>query len=105
MSVRRSEQGWGQNFQPGLQSLAEVLRGREGRFFLRVYDPEVRMLDSVAFRYVRDLSRINVNGTEYAQGTMLMPGETGYPRTEISLVGADGSTLTPILPPQAQAQR
>ena len=96
------EQGWGQNFQPGLQSLAEVLGGREGRFFLRVYDPEVHLLDSVAFRYVRDLSRIKVNGTEYAQGTMLMPGETGYPRTEISLVGADGSTLTPILPPQAQ---
>ena len=96
------EQGWGQNFQPGLQSLAEVLGGREGRFFLRVYDPEVHLLDSVAFRYVRDLSRIKVNGTEYAQGTMLMPGETGYPRIEISLVGADGSTLTPILPPQAQ---
>ena len=96
------EQGWGQNFQPGLQSLPEVLDSREGRFFLRVYDPEVRLLDSVAFRYVRDLSRIKVNGTEYAQGTMLMPGKTGYPRTEISLVGADGSTLTPVLPPQAQ---
>ena len=96
------EQGWGQNFRPGLQSLPEVLGGREGRFFLRVYDPEVRMLDSMAFRYVRVLSRIKVNGTEYAQGTMLMPGETGYPRTEISLVGADGSMLTPVLPPQAQ---
>ena len=96
------ERGWGQNFQLGLQSLPEVLGGREGRFFLRVYDPEVRMLDSVAFRYVRDLSRIKVNGTEYAQGTMLMPGATGYPRTEISLVGADGSTLTPELPPEAQ---
>ncbi|MCY4395688.1 MAG: hypothetical protein OXC10_11170 [Rhodospirillaceae bacterium] len=96
------EQGWGQNFQPGLQSLPEVLGGREGRFFLRVYDPEMRMLDSVAFRYVRDLSRINVNGTEYTQGTVLMPGETGYPRTEVSLVGADGSTRTPVLPPRAQ---
>ena len=97
-----TEQGWGKNFRPGLQSLPEVLGGREGRFFLRVYDPEVRMLDSVAFRYVHDLSRIKVNGTEYAQGTMLMPGATGYPRTEISLVGADGSTLTPELPPEAQ---
>ena len=96
------EQGWGQNFQPDLQSLPEVLGAREGRFFLRVYDPEVRMLDSVAFRYVRDLRRINVNGTEYAQGTVLLPGETGYPLTEICLVGADGSTRTPVLPPQAK---
>ena len=99
-----TEQDWAQNFQPDLQSLSEVLSGREGRFFLRVYDSEVRMLDSVAFRYVRDLRRINVNGTEYAQGTVLMPGKTGYPRTEICLVGADGSTLTPVLPPQAQQE-
>ncbi len=96
------EHGWGQNFRPSLQSLPEVLDSREGRFFLRVYDPQGRMLDSVAFRYIHDLSLINVNGTEYAQGTMLMPEETGYPRTEVSLVGADGSTLTPVLPPQAQ---
>ncbi len=96
------EQGWGQNFQPDLQSLSEVLDAREGRFFLRVYDPEVRMLDSVAFRYARDLRRINVNGTEYAQGTVLLPRGTGYPRTEICLVGADGSTRMPVLPPQAK---
>ena len=96
------ERGWGQNFQPGKQSLADELCGREGRFFLRVYDPEVRMIDSVAFRYVRELRMITVNGTEYSQGTMLMPGETGYPRTEICLVGADGSTIAPVLPPQAR---
>ncbi len=99
-----TEQGWAQNFQPDLQSLSEVLGGREGRFFLRVYDSDGRMLDSVAFRYVRDLRRINVNGIEYAQGTVLVPGETGYPCTEICLVGADGSTLTPVLPPQAQQE-
>jgi len=96
-----TEHGWGQNFQPNLQSLPEVLDGREGRFFLRVYGTEGHMLDSVAFRYVRDLSRINVNGIEYTQDTVLMPGETGYPRTEISLVAADGSTRTPVLPPEA----
>ena len=97
-----AEQGWGRNFQPDRQSLPNVLVGREGRFFLRVYDPDVRLLDSLAFRYSRDLRRIEVNGAEYAEGTVLMPGETGYPRTEIVLVGADGSTRAPVLPPQAQ---
>ncbi|MDE2915501.1 MAG: hypothetical protein OXL68_21610 [Paracoccaceae bacterium] len=79
-----------------------MLGDKEGRFFLRVYDAEMRMLDSIAFRYVRDLRQINVNGTKYVQGTVLMPGETGYPRTEVSLVGTDGSTLSSVLPPQAQ---
>ncbi len=99
-----SEQGWGQNFQPGQQSLPEVLGDREGCFFLRVYDSEVRMLDSVAFRYIRDLSRIKVNGAEYTQDTVLMPEDTGYPCTEISLVGADGSARAPALPPQARQE-
>ena len=62
----------------------------------------MRLLDSLAFRYSRNLRRIEVNGAEYAEGTVLIPGGTGYPRTEISLVGADGSTRGPVLPPQAQ---
>ena len=95
------DQGWGENFRPCEQTLPEVLDGREGRFFLRVYDRETDMLDSVAFRYVSDLSRIDINGTEYAQDTVLQPEETGYPRTEICLVGADGAARTPVLPPQA----
>lgn len=61
-----TERGWGLNFQPDSQSLPEVLDGREGRFFLRIYDAEARMLDSVAFRYARDLTRIEIDGANYA---------------------------------------
>ena len=93
--------GWGQNFRPDRQSLPEILDGREGRFYLRVYDPEVCLLDSVAFRYMRELTRIEVDGAEYAQGTVLVPTKTGYPRTEVRFIGADGSTCTPVLSPQA----
>ena len=96
-----TEQGWGQNFLPDEQSLPDVLAGREGRFFLRVYNSEVSLLDSVAFRYVRDLRRIEVDGAEYAQHTVLVPRKTGHPPTEVCFVGTDGSTLTPVLPPQA----
>lgn len=96
------EHGWGQNFRPDEQSLPDVLASREGRFFLRVYDPDVSLLDSEAFRYVRDLRRIEVNGAEYGQDTMLVPTSTGHPRIEVRFVGIDGSTLTPSLPSQAQ---
>ena len=91
------EHGWGQNFLPHEQSLQEVLDGRDGRFFLRVFDSEVRLLDSGAFRYLRDLRRIDVNGTEYAEDTVLVPTKTGYPRMEVCFVGADGATHSPIL--------
>jgi len=90
-----SERGWGQSFQPDRQSLSEVLGGREGRFFVRVYGPEMRMLDSVAFRYVRDLKRIEVNGAEYGRNTVLLPTKTGYPPIEMCLIGADISIPTP----------
>ena len=90
--------GWGKNFLPHKQSLPEVLDGREGRFFLRVYDSKVSMLDSVAFRHLPNLRQIHVNGAEYAQDTVLVPRSTGYSATVVRFVGADGSTLSPVLP-------
>jgi len=94
--------GWGKNFQPHRQSLPEALDGRQGRFFLRVYDSHVSMLDSVAFRHLPNLSQIHVNGAEYAQDTVLVPRSTGYPPTAIRFVGADGSMLSPVLPVEAR---
>ena len=90
--------GWGENFLPHRQSLPEALDGREGRFFLRVYDSDVSMLDSVAFRHLPNLRQIHVNGDEYAQDTVLVPRSTGYPPTAVRFVGAGGSTLSPVLP-------
>ncbi len=93
-----TENGWGKNFLPQRLSLPEVLRGREGSFFLRVYDSKVSLLDSVAFRYMPNLQKIHVNGTEYAPDTVLVPDPTGYPLTTVRFVDADGSTLSPVLP-------
>ena len=94
--------GWGMNFLPHRESLPEVLDGREGRFFLRVYASDVSMLDSVAFRHLPNLRQIHVNGAEYAQDTVLVPAPTGYPLTVVRFVGADGSTLSPVLPAGAR---
>ena len=56
------------------------------------------MLDSVAFRHLPNLRQIHVNGAEYVQDTVLVPSSTGYPPTAVRLVGAGGSTLSPVLP-------
>lgn len=96
-----AENGWGQNFMVHEQALPEVLGDRDGRFFLRVYDSEVRLLDSVAFRCLRNLSQIHVDGAIYTKHTALVPTSTGYSPTEVRLIDADGSTLSPMLSAQA----
>ena len=97
-----TENGWGDSFRPQRQSLAEVLDGRTGRFFLRVYDSNVSMLDSLAFRHLPNLRQIYVNGTEYAPDKVLVPGPTGYPPTAVCFVDANGSMLSPVLPTGAR---
>ena len=73
------EGGWkGENFKPAEQSLAEVLNGRQGRFFVRVYDDGAKLLDSGEFRYLRDLREIRVNGEPYSANTLFVPSSAGY---------------------------
>ena len=96
-----TELGWGLNFRPNEQSLAEVLDGREGRFFLRVYDSEAKLLDSTDFRYLRNLRQIRVNGTAYSEGLTVVPALSGHPPSEVRFVDADGSTIDPILQREA----
>ena len=94
--------GWGKNFkltdQPTDQSLAEVLDGRQGRFYIRVYDDDVKLLDSDEFRYLRDLREISVNGEAYTENTLLVPPYSGRERTELRFIGENGHNIRPILP-------
>ena len=87
--VGRDEQraDWkGTNFSPAERSVADVLHGRQGRFYVRVYDADVRLLDSSQFRYLRDLREIRVNGEPYTANTLLVPSPAGHARTEVSLL-------------------
>ena len=87
------EGGWkGENFKPAEQSLEEVLNGRQGRFFVRVYD-DGAMLDSGEFRYLRDLREIRVNGELYSANTLLVPLSAGYSPTEVQFVSVDGTDI------------
>ncbi len=89
------ENGWkGRNFQPSECSLlAEVMDARQGRFFLRVYDKQLAMLDGAQFRYLSDLREIQVNGERYSEDTLLVPSATGYPPTSVRFMGVGGSPI------------
>ena len=88
--------GWGETFRPAEKTLARVLEGRQGRFFLRVYD-DSKLLDSGEFRYFAGLQSILVNGAPYGETSLLVPPSTGHSPTEIRFVGAEGKLVHPKL--------
>ena len=92
------ENGWrSRNFDPNQTSLEETLGGRQGRFFLRVYDNQSVRLSSTEFRYLQDLRKILVNDEIYTESTLLVPRSEGYPPTEIQFIGADNTPLESVL--------
>ena len=92
-----AKSGWkGWNFEPAKQTLSEILNGREGRFFLRVYDSSGKLLDSTEFRFLKGLKHICVNGESYTKHTILLPDLNGHPPTEVRFVGANESTSPQI---------
>lgn len=94
---REANYGWkGQNFKPDDQTLSEILNGREGRFFLRVYDSSIQLLDSTEFRFVRGLKEIRVNGESYTKHTILLPDLSGHPPMKVQFVGINDSNSSQI---------
>ncbi|TGG84444.1 MAG: hypothetical protein ERJ69_03160 [Aphanocapsa feldmannii 288cV] len=98
MGSEASENDWkGQNFKPAERSLADILNGRQGRLFIRVFDAESKLLDSIGFRYLRDLREIHLNGKPYSAETILMPPPLGHPPAALQFIGADGTTIQPVI--------
>ena len=93
-----AENGWkGVNFKPDEQSLSEVMSDREGHFFLRIYDSQVKLIDSTEFRYLRNLKQICINDVDYTRDSLFTPGLNGYPSTEVRFIGADGTKICPTM--------
>ena len=90
------EGGWhGGNFKPNEQSLSEALDGREGRFFLRVYDSQPKLIDSIEFRYLRDLAELLVNGEAYTQDIAIPPSSDGNSTVNVQFLDSDRVPMIP----------
>ena len=93
-----SPNSWeGETFKRDEQTLAKVLNGRQGRFFVRVYDANADLLDFGEFRYLHNLKEIRINDEAFIQQTIFVPPPTGHSLAKVSFVGVDGTTLRPIL--------
>ena len=88
--------GWAENFKSADKSLADVIDGREGRFFIRVYRKgETRLCDSESFRYCANLKEIRINGKPYQQDTLLIPSPNEYSPTTLQFLDHDRNTIHP----------
>ena len=92
--------GWIEPFQPDVQSLREVLGGRQGHMFIRVYDENTDLQDSAEFRYHRGLREIRVNDQPYTGDTVIAPSATGHSVATIEFVTTDHGLLRPGADPE-----
>ena len=96
--ARVGEEGvrrWGKTFRLDEgQSLEDVLCGREGWFFVRVYREDVGAeADSVQFRYLGDLHGIRLAGEPYADDNLLLPQTGGHQAVTVEITGAGESEV------------
>ena len=98
--------GWhGENFRCAEKSLGDVLNGREGRFFLRAYDNEIILVDSIEFRYCPALHEIRVDGKSYSPDVLIAPSSTGHSPTKLEFINRDGTPIHPIIPKENRQMR
>ena len=85
----------GENFKPAEKTVKEVLNGQQGWFYIRVYDNDVKLIDSNDFRYSQTLKEIRVNGTMYSEEMLLVPSADGYMETIIQFIDTKGDNIFP----------
>ena len=85
----------GRNFDPMEDTVSDVLEGRQGWFYVRVYDQNVNLIDSDGFRYSRALREIRVNDAIYSEEMLLAPCTDGYPETIIQFINTEGNNIRP----------
>ena len=90
-----AQRGWmGQSFRPAEETLPDVLGGRQGRFYVRVYDESTALVDSGEFRYSTNLREIRVNGEPYSADMLLAPAPEGHSPASLSFVGVHGAAVS-----------
>ena len=87
--------GWGETFRLDEgRSLEDVLDGREGWFFVRVYREGVGAeADSVQFRYLADLRGIRLSGEPYADDNLVLPTAGGHQAVTVGITCAEESEV------------
>ena len=96
--IRVGEEGhgqWGENFRPeelNKKTLALVLENLDGWFYVRIYDQDVKLIESFDFRRQKNLKQILVDGNPHSSENIVAPRKTGHTETTIKFIG-DGISV------------
>lgn len=93
-------QGWRCRFEPHQRRMRDVMGGREGWFFVRLYDANGDLLVSTDFRYAERLAQIQLNNFPYSENTILLPEPTGHAPAHLTLVDVSGELILKLVLPQ-----
>ena len=90
------QRGWkGENFEilDATFELEEALKDRQGRFYVRIYDENVDLLDSRDFRYLSNLRKILIDDMPYVPDMSPFNPcpKKGYSPTKMQFFGADNT--------------
>ena len=90
----------GENFRSAEQhTVNNALNGRQGWFYVRIYDQDVKLMDSDHFRYSQPLKEIRVDDTVYSDDMLLVPSTdkdtNGYTETIIQFIDTEGNNIFP----------
>ncbi len=88
--IRVGEEGggkWSENFKPTEKNLATVLENREGWFYVRVYDEDVKMIDGFDFRRLVKLTGILIDGKAHSANDVIAPAAGGHKESRIQFTG------------------
>lgn len=86
------EQG-GYNFMIAEDSLEKIIANQCGRFYIRVYNEKVNLIDSDEFRYCPDLKEILVDERCYNPEILLPPLQKGYELSKLKFIGKSDQPL------------
>ena len=95
--IRVGEEGggtWGKNYRPKEKNLSDVLNGRAGWFYIRIYDENVKLLDSWDFRYLPKLKNILINNHPYSPEIPIIPAVSGHTATRIRFVDIEENNIS-----------
>lgn len=77
---------WHEVFDPNDSSLSGVMNGREGRFYIRAYDHNKELADSLEFSYLSKLRGITVDRNEIQNRDLIVPSEDGYDTMQVEFL-------------------
>ena len=83
-------QGWSETVEVSESTppqIKDILKKRQGWFYIRIYDESVKLIDSFDFRRIIGLEAILRDGQEHSTQNIMIPSKNGYKNVTVKFAG------------------